>query len=82
MPFELVRRYEAHHAQRSLTNGFVIRQEPPDGLEFPCDGRLRARTSLDRAHELPNAREVMVVVFGDKIQMIDEPHWRLQTRVR
>ncbi len=31
--------------------------------------------------EFPYSREMMIVVFGDKIQMVHEPHRRLQTRV-
>lgn len=32
--------------------------------------------------QFPYSSEMMVVVFGDKVQMVDEAHWRLQTRVR
>ena len=39
-------------------------------------------SSLPRiVDELPDSPEMMIVVFGDKIQMIHEPHRRLQTRV-
>jgi len=31
--------------------------------------------------EFPYSCEMMIVVFGDKIQMVHEPHRRLQTRV-
>src|SRR5439155_3263982 len=30
--------------------------------------------------EFPYSCEMMIVVFGDKIQMVHEPHRRLQTR--
>ena len=36
----------------------------------------------DGVDQLPYSREMMIVVFGDKIQMIHKPHRRLQTRVR
>ena len=32
--------------------------------------------------ELPDAGEVVVVVFGDKVKMVDEAHGRLEARVR
>jgi len=31
--------------------------------------------------EVPYSCEMMIVMFGDKIQMVREPHRRLQTRV-
>jgi hypothetical protein len=31
--------------------------------------------------QFPNSREMMIVMFGDKIQMVYESHRHLQTRV-
>jgi hypothetical protein len=45
----------------------------------------KSRTDCSRlpggVDEFPYSREMMIVVFGDKIQMVHEPHRRLYTRV-
>jgi hypothetical protein len=41
----------------------------------------RPSTLPDAVGQFPYAREVMVIVLGDKIQMVYESHRRLQTRV-
>ena len=38
-------------------------------------------TLPDGVDQFPYSREMMIVVFGDKIQMVYEPHRRLQTGV-
>jgi len=38
--------------------------------------------TLNCVDQLPNARKMMVVVLGDEIQMIYQPHRCLQTRMR
>ena len=45
------------------------------------DGGARPSRLTDGVNQFPHAREMMIVVFGDKIQMVDEPHRRVQTRV-
>ena len=42
----------------------------------------RSCTLPDGVHQFPYSGEMMIVVFGGKIQMVHESHWRLQTRVR
>jgi hypothetical protein len=32
--------------------------------------------------QLPDDGEMMVIVFSDKVEMIDQPHGRLETRMR
>lgn len=36
---------------------------------------------MDGVDQLPDSRKMMIVVFGDEIQMVDESHRRLQARV-
>src|SRR5271167_80719 len=56
-----------------------------------CAGLIRMRglmfsietiTHLVGVDQLPNPRQMMIVMLRDKMQMVHEPHWRLQTRVR
>jgi hypothetical protein len=47
-----------------------------------ASGTLRTMADLPGGvDEFPYSREMMIVMFGDKIQMVHEPHRRLQTRV-
>src|SRR5580700_7846105 len=51
----------------------------------PPSSRLQVEwwtCSLLCTDEFPYSREMMIVVFGDKVQMVHQPHRRLQTRVR
>ena len=43
--------------------------------------KMPARDLTDSVEQFPDPGEMMIVVFGDKIQMVHEPHRRLQTRV-
>jgi hypothetical protein len=44
--------------------------------------RKRAASTLpDGVDQFPYSREMVIVVFGDKKQMVHEAHRRLQTRV-
>ena len=47
---------------------------------FHC--RFKPTNLADGVDQLPYSREMMIVVFRYKIQMVYKPHGRLQTRVR
>jgi hypothetical protein len=58
-----------------------------DSFAIPAQAHVttKSRTNCSRlpggVDEFPYTREMMIVVFGDKIQMVHEPHRRLHTRV-
>lgn len=58
-----------------------------DSFAIPAQAHVttESRTDCSRLpggiNEFPYSREMMIVVFGDKIQVVYESHRRLQTRV-
>ena len=64
-----------------------IGREGGDSFAIPAQAHVttESRTECSRLpggiNEFPYSREMMIVVFGDKMQMVYESHRRPQTRV-
>jgi hypothetical protein len=51
------------------------------GVRNKAKESLARQALLDGVDQFPYSRKMMIVVFGDKIQMVYQSHRRLQTRV-
>src|ERR1700732_3618528 len=59
----------------------VIHSQFPLQAHVTANSRTDCSRLPDGVDQFPYSREMMIVVFGDKIQMVYESHRRLQTRV-